>query len=330
MRSRRFAACALALTCALASTSCSGPAGEGGTAAVVDQATFGDVREPSFETPVEPVEEPEPVPYAARGEDLLALSGQQEPFAFASVDGDEAPALSQSKLDALASATEAVTGLDASAGYVLFDLETGRGIAANVDARVFSASSIKAPYALFLCETQLDASGLDPDEEDEVRSLVEAAVSESDNDAYHALRDRFAGPAFGAWLDEQGIGEDFSREQYTPYYTARESALLWLRMFDCLGSDAPSAPWLNGLLENTRVSFMRHAIADGAVDVVSKAGWLDGEGDEDGFCDSGIVTEDGHAYLLTVMTSLPYSPEVEYSFEALVQAVWNARGDIAA
>ncbi|WP_143412195.1 serine hydrolase [Arabiibacter massiliensis] len=286
--------------------------------------------EPSFEPPVEPVAPAaEPAPYAPSGTDLLALSGQREPFAFAAAPGDAAPTLSQETLVALDAATQAIIDQGAEAGYLLFDLESGRGVAANVDARVFSASSIKAPYALFLCETQLDAGGIEPAEEADIRALMEAAVSESDNDAYQALRDRFAGPAFGEWLDGLGIGEEFSREQYTPYYSARESALLWLRMQEYLNSGAPSATWLEGLLENARVSFMRHALAGGDVSVLSKAGWLDGEEDMDGFCDSGIVTENGRAYLLTVMTSLPYSTEVEYDFEALVQAVWSARGDIA-
>lgn len=300
---------------------------------------FAEVREPSFEPPPpppEPAPEPEPKPYLPQTAHLEALSGQQEPFAFASDPNDAAPPqLSDETRNALNAAAQTLTDQGADVGYLLFDLQTGRGVAANIDARVFVASSIKAPYALFLCETQFDTGDASIDDtlgESDLTlgSLVEAAVSESDNDAYHTLRNRFAGPAFGSWLDDLGIGNGFSREQFTPSYTARESALLWLRMYEYLNSDAPSAPWLRGLLENARVSFMRHAIGYGDVSVLSKAGWYDGEGEnEDGFCDSGIVSENGHDYLLTVMTNLPYSAEAEYPFETLVSTLWDARAELA-
>lgn len=295
--------------------------------------------EPSFEPPPpppEPAPEPEPEPYAPQAAHLEALSGHQEPFAFTSDPNDTTPPqLSDDTRNALNAAAQALTDQGADVGYLLFDLETGRGVAANIDARVFVASSIKAPYALFLCETQFDAGGASIDDtlgdsDLTLGSLVEAAVSESDNDAYHTLRNRFAGPAFGTWLDSLGIGSGFSREQFTPSYTARESALLWMRMHAYLNSDAPSAPWLRGLLENARVSFMRHAIGYGDVSVLSKAGWYDGEGEnEDGFCDSGIVSENGHDYLLTVMTNLPYSAEAEYPFETLVSTLWDSRAELA-
>lgn len=332
---RMHALCAIALSGVLALTGCAAPAASEDGSTAVDTRTLLDAREPAFEPPApepEPTPEPEPQPYQPRVEDLATLSGQKEPFAFTVDEGQQALELPEGIVSELNAASKELSGQKADVGYLLFDLETGRGVAANIDARVFVASSIKAPYALFLCETQLDIDEMKLDDKVDgdatLASLVEAAVSESDNDAYHTLRNQFAGLDFRSWLDGLGIGGEFSADLGTPYYTARESAILWMHMHEYLNSDAPSASWLNELLENTTVSFMRHAIANDSVHVISKAGWLDGKEDYDGFCDSGIVTEDGHPYLLTVMSNLPYSAEAEYPFETLVSTLWGARGEL--
>lgn len=292
--------------------------------------------------------------YAPALADIAALPEQAEPFAFCldpdSVDA--APTLSAESETCLQEARDAFLGRGWDAGYLLIDLETGCGLAANLDAVAYGASTFKAPYALYLCETQLDTqqAALDtPCLEDPATTFMDPAgtylhdgiasyplgtliadsVTLSDNDSYRILRAAFDAEGFPSWLAEKGLPSSLTGDWF-PTYSTRTAGMLWLLMANYLDSDATSAPLLSGLLEQSETSFLRDALnADQAI-VRGKAGW---HADDDpafcGVCDAGIVETDEGTYLLCAMSTAPFSQESEGMLESLLATVFNARSDIA-
>lgn len=82
-------------------------------------------------------------------------------------------------------------------GVVFYDLSSGRGVTYNADVEVYGASSYKALYALYICETLVESDQVSLDWPlatyggynmgwQTVRDLIEAAVVYSDNDSFIA------------------------------------------------------------------------------------------------------------------------------------------------
>lgn len=284
-------------------------------------------------TPPQPKKKKE-TNYTPTSKDLSKLSNQADPYAFATQSGDKAPELSKDTISTLKASTKTLTDKDCNVGYLLVNLKTGRGIASNIDERVFGASAIKAPFVLFICEELLDKGETTLDSKvggSTVQKLAEAAVIKSDNDANTALHNAFGYNGWDEWLTKLGIGSGFNREQRTPFYTARESALMWLEMYRYINSDAEHASWMKSLISDTEVSFMRHALQDEGVKVMNKAGWYNGakyDSDDSGWCEAGIITKGKEAYLLTLMTDLPYEGEDEYVYEELIRDLFAARSEL--
>lgn len=291
-------------------------------------------------------------PYAPTADDIATLPGQAEPFAFClnPESTDAAPELSDETVATLATARTPLVDSGWNVGYLLVDLGTGRGLAANLDAPAYGASSFKASYALYLCETQLDtqqatadtpcfegaaAAFMDPTGtylHDGITSyplgtLIEDSVTKSDNDSYRILRAAYDDAGFFDWLSDQGFPATLG-DDWFPTYSAREAGLLWLHAATYLSSDAPSANWLDALLEQTETSFVRNALG-GDVIVRNKAGWY---ADEDpaycGISDGAIVTSDGRNYLLCLMSDAPYTAQNAEAIEKVVAAAFGARNDL--
>lgn len=286
--------------------------------------------------------------YAPTSKDLKNLKSSKEPFAFSlnSKSADPKPQLSEANTKALNKALETYSNRSWNVGFMLVDLNTGRGIASNLDQRVYGASSIKALYSLYVCETQIDtgktssssqrsagvaSSYLDSESSTRsgsIASLIENSMLYSDNNAFRILRANFDGSAFRDWLKDCGVDSALADDTWYPRYSARESATLWLRMANYLESDASCAEWLKGLLGDTNKSFIREAIGSDTTKVYNKAGWIAGTGYFNGTCDAGIVEKDGHRWILSVMSSAPDSSASEDAEIELIKQIWEARGDL--
>ena len=66
-----------------------------------------------------------------------------------------APTLSSEEQKQIESAIAAIEP-QAAVGIVFYDIKTGRGITYNPDAKIYGASSFKAPYALSICEQHVE------------------------------------------------------------------------------------------------------------------------------------------------------------------------------
>lgn len=258
---------------------------------------------------------------------------------FSLVD-DQITALEDESLAALQDALDQAQELG-DVGVVFYDLSTGKGVTYNADAEVYGASSYKALYALYICESLVETGQASLDDSlgtyggynmgwQTVRDLIEAAVVNSDNDSFIALRAAFDRVGYEDWIVSLGIDYDTALDPMSdfPTYCPRTSAKLWREMSEYLSCDTETSQWLSGLLASTTQSFIRDGIADDQALVRNKAGWIS----EDGCystCDAGLIDIDGRTYVMSIMTSMPWSDRSSELAAAIAKALFDTRAALA-
>lgn len=258
---------------------------------------------------------------------------------FSLVD-DQIPALEDEGLAALQDALDQAKELG-DVGVVFYDLSSGKGVTYNADVEVYGASSYKALYALYICESLVETGQVSLDDSlgtyggynmgwQTVRDSIEAAVVYSDNDSFIALRAAFDRVGYEDWIVGLGIDYDTALNPMSdfPTYCPRTSARLWREMSEYLSMDTETSQWLSGLLASTSRSFIRDGIADEQVLVRNKAGWIS----EDGYystCDAGLIDIDGCTYVMGIMTSMPWSDRSSEVTAAIAKALFDTRAALA-
>lgn len=258
---------------------------------------------------------------------------------FSLVD-DQIPALEGGSLAALQDALDQAEELG-DVGVVFYDLSSGKGVTYNADIEVYGASSYKALYALYICESLVETGQVSLDDSlgtyggynmswQTVRDLIEAAVVNSDNDSFIALRATFDRVDYEDWIVSLGVDYDTALDPMSdfPTYCPRTSAKLWREMSEYLSCGSETSQWLSGLLTSTTRSFIRDGIADDQVSVRNKAGWIN----EDGCystCDAGLIDVDGHSYVMSIMTSIPWSDQSSEAVVAIAKALFDVRSSLA-
>lgn len=238
------------------------------------------------------------------------------PGTFSLIDGEDSTPLSEEQQESLAAATQNIEGGGYTVGFTLINLNTGKGIAYNLDSRVYGASSFKGPYAAFLCQHLGDNDASYPSDSEaagsgvssSIYSLMQPMILYSDNSAFSSLRNTYDSAGFAEWLNSCGVDSEIMHDTHFPRYSARESALLWLRTYQYLKTNTPTAQNLASLYEQTNVSFIRSGVSDdGEVEaVLNKAGWCSGSERFTGLCDAGLIKcTDGTTYLMSTMTNSP-------------------------
>lgn len=238
------------------------------------------------------------------------------PGTFSLIDGEDSTPLSEEQQESLAAATQNIEGGGYTVGFTLINLNTGKGIAYNLDSRVYGASSFKGPYAAFLCQHlgdndasyPSDSEAVGPGVSSSMYSLIQPMILYSDNSAFSSLRNTYDSAGFAEWLNLCGVDSEIMHDTHFPRYSARESALLWLRTYQYLKTNTPTAQNLASLYEQTNVSFIRSGVNDdGEVEaVLNKAGWCAGSERFTGLCDAGLIKcTDGTTYLMSTMTNSP-------------------------
>lgn len=246
---------------------------------------------------------------------------------------DESLALLQ---DALSRAQEL-----GDVGVVFYDLSSGKGVTYNADVEVYGASSYKALYALYICESLVETGQVSLDDFlgtyggynmgwQTVRDLIDAAIVNSDNDSFIALRAAFDSVGYEDWIASLGIDYDTALDPMSdfPTYCPRTSAKLWREMSEYLSRDSETSQWLSGLLASTARSFIRDGIADEQVLVRNKAGWIS-EDDCYSTCDAGPIDIDSRTYVMGIMTSMPWSDRSSEVTAAIAKALFDTRAALA-
>ncbi len=196
-----------------------------------------------------------------------------------------APELSDEARARIEQALSAVQG-QGKVGFVVYDTDSGEGISYSADTRVYGASSFKAPYALYVCETQVESGEVVlPSISDNpfeglfgqgsyVEQCMESAIVYSDNDSFSALRRMFDDAGYEQWEESLGIYDTaITEESDFPWYCARSSAKVWTEMYNYLLTGSDNALWLTTTCTQTTTSFLRDALEAQGAEVMNKAGW---------------------------------------------------------
>lgn len=258
------------------------------------------------------------------------------PGTFSLIEGEDATPLSEEQQESLAAATQNIEGGGYTVGFTLINLNTGKGIAYNLDSRVYGASSFKGPYAAFLCQHLGDNDASYPSDSEaagsgvssSIYSLMQPMILYSDNSAFSSLRNTYDSAGFAEWLNSCGVDSEIMHDTHFPRCSTRESALLWLRTYQYLKTNTPTAQNLASLYEQTNVSFIRSGVSDdGEVEaVLNKAGWCSGSERFTGLCDAGLIKcTDGTTYLMSTMTNSPDGGLYTVRLANLASALFECR-----
>lgn len=211
----------------------------------------------------QPAETPASPSYEPSLESLASMPASGETLVgFSLAEGDaEVPSMSDSQLAAVNAVLAHYEPSERTVGFMMLDLETGRGWAYNVDAEVYGASAIKEPVALFACE-QADAGTFSLSS---FKNHAEDAIVWSDNDSYFRLSNvvdaRGYGTAFSSWLEELGLDPTLLANGSFAAFSTRDLATFWMRTYLYLNSsDSEVSNWFAGLLSGTEVSMIRDGV----------------------------------------------------------------------
>lgn len=258
---------------------------------------------------------------------------------FSLVD-DQIPALEDESLAALQDTLDQAQELG-DVGVVFYDLSSGKGVTYNADAEVYGASSYKALYVLYVCELLVETGQVSLDDTLgtyggysmgwlTVRDLIETSVVNSDNDSFIALRATFDQDGYEDWIAALGVEDEVALDPMSdfPTYCPRTSAKLWREMSEYLSRESETSQWLSGLLASTTRSFIRDGIADDHAMVRNKAGWIS-EAGCNATCDAGLIDVDGDTYVMSIMSSMPWSDRSSEAVAAIAKALYDTRAALA-
>lgn len=258
---------------------------------------------------------------------------------FSLVD-DQIPALEDESLAALQDTLDQAQELG-DVGVVFYDLSSGKGVTYNADAEVYGASSYKALYVLYVCELLVETGQVSLDDTLgtyggysmgwlTVRDLIETSVVNSDNDSFVALRATFDQDGYEDWIAALGVEDEVALDPMSdfPTYCPRTSVKLWREMSEYLSRESETSQWLSGLLASTTRSFIRDGIADDHAMVRNKAGWIS-EAGCNATCDAGLIDVDGDTYIMSIMSSMPWSDRSSEAVAAIAKALYDTRAALA-
>ena len=258
---------------------------------------------------------------------------------FSLVD-DQIPALEDESLAALQDTLDQAQELG-DVGVVFYNLSSGKGVTYNADAEVYGASSYKALYVLYVCELLVETGQVSLDDALgtyggysmgwlTVRDLIETSVVNSDNDSFIALRATFDQDGYEDWIAALGVEDEVALDSMSdfPTYCPRTSVKLWREMSEYLSCESETSQWLSGLLASTTRSFIRDGIADDHAMVRNKAGWIS-EAGCNATCDAGLIDVDGDTYIMSIMSSMPWSDRSSEAVAAIAKALYDTRAALA-
>lgn len=287
--------------------------------------------------------------------DISAILSSNPVSTFCLDGSADAPQISTTKLEDLISECNYYGDV----AFMFLDTETGKGIAYNIDAKVYGASSYKAPYALYICEELVGSGKVDLDApistyynyetqganyladitsvtdgdpisfDVSVRDYIEMAIVDSDNVAYVTLRQAFDGMGYEEWVEQYDVkNPPFDINSYFPYYSARSSAMLWTEMSLYWEKGSEAAGFLKECCGNTYLSFIGNGLEEG-VEVYNKGGWI-AEAGYASTCDAGIIdAPDGKTYVMSIMSSMPSGSINQELVSSIAAELFSLRSSLA-
>jgi hypothetical protein len=172
--------------------------------------------------------------------------------------------ISPNTLAAIEAKVTALEQYGNAVGFVLYDLETGLGLAYNADGQFYGASSVKGSCCASLIANKPEAFVAN-------RSIIEDVLISSSNEGYQTLFDNYRWSYLEQWYLEADTELTGYNKMY-PNVTARDLARLWVRNQQFFVSGAEHAAELCELYTRPNNSPIHMALG-WSYTTYSKAGW---------------------------------------------------------
>jgi hypothetical protein len=205
-------------------------------------------------------------------------------------------------LDGIRQAVDAFARQGYRVGFVMMDLDSGKGVCSRIDETFYSASTIKALNIASLYDKVFND---DTAASAGWRQVLERTCVQSDNDAYAALRRAFGNQCFASWLSETGVSTDKAGTSncYYAWYTPRDLAKMWAHMYSYFQDAGAAGSELSSMLSHGYNSSIYNELG-GEYAVCSKPGWYPTEPGYTATNDAGIVYA-GKPYLVSILSDAP-------------------------
>lgn len=175
-------------------------------------------------------------------------------------------------------------------GFVMYDVNTKKGIAYNQNERFYSASTIKGPYVSSLTE-QNKSSITD------YYNTIRSVLTYSSNEGYNLLRSVYGPSYLKNWMSQVGVDTSLAPTWY-PYISANELAKLWDRSYQFFTGSA-NGNQVGEWFENPNLSPIYKVLPHRTK---SKAGWI-GETGYHAANDGGIVHSPYGDYIIVITSN---------------------------
>jgi hypothetical protein len=220
--------------------------------------------------------------------DLNAASGARAVTGF----GGYTP--SAARLGDIQNAVNQIRNSGYDVGFILIDINSGRGISYNPDGSFFSASTIKGPYVASVVANN-------PGSLNSYYDSMYDTIKFSSNLDYSNLRSRFGVGPMAQWCSEAGVSTAIASQQW-PNYSSRELAKLWARNYEYFFGNYTDSARLRDLYTGVNHSSLGQLRPWYAV--YSKAGWQTKVG-WNATNDAGIVIAGDRPYIVVMLTNAP-------------------------
>ena len=184
----------------------------------------------------------------------------------------------------MAKINENISSYGASTSFYIVSLDDGMSVGYNIDRAFETASSIKAPYALYVYR-EIAKGNIDPDQEIEyierwhnggtgvvkdseygtlftVRDLVYYSLTESDNVAHIMLHGTFGVTGYNNMLRNLGTQQLYLTAS-TPwtFTSARSAAIIWQDIYNFALEDPEGVTFLN-VLSNGKYNYYKEILPE--------------------------------------------------------------------
>ncbi len=241
------------------------------------------------------------------------------------------------QITALRSAVSSIRARGHKVSFVLWDCDRDIYFMLDETRSYYSASTVKAPYAISLAQSYLETGKINWNRTYFYRSqmplrlgtgtirydknttvytakeVIRRTLVESDNMGYLALRDRYGSAHFYRWLEKAGVRQKIASTAYTDI-TTMELARMWKYASKYLRKDTAYSKWFRSTMSQAKNSPIVISLGS-RYEVMAKPGFMQVGTDND----AGLVLKSDSACVLAIMTTM----EGYYTTDA--QVIRNSR-----
>lgn len=191
-------------------------------------------------------------------------------------------------------------------GFIMVDINSGKGVAYNADRTFYSASTIKGPYVASVASkspSSITNSG----------STMKSTIKASSNEGYISLRNKYGKDPIKKWCSDAGVSTSIGNLNY-PYYSPRQLAKLWTKNYEYFFGTTNGSKVRAWYTSSTGSAI--HQTLGSKYTVYTKPGWIGSSLKATN--DAGIVWANGKPYLVAIMSD---APAQQYRLKSLISTL---------